>query len=194
MTLTSLFIILNVIFAVVAVGQLLRRPEGAIRNAHARSHGPLDARARVVEVGSHSVPAQARLAVRIAPMDAPGTAIELSGLGDSDRVRIDIGDVQSLRVWLRGRPVPVVSGDMVGSANACRPLSHKIAGWELELTSRDGSLVRCYGEEASLETEQDLARLRRVLAVQVRSEADSHRPVAISVRTLGARKWQPIAL
>jgi hypothetical protein len=194
MTLTSLFIIINVIFAVLAVGQLVRRPEGALRNAHARSHGPMDARARVVEIGSHHVAAQARLAIRIAPMDTPGTALELSGLGEGDPLRIDVDDVQSLRVWLRGRPVSVVSGDTIETSNACRPLSHKIAGWELDLTTRNGDLVRCYGAELSPDTEQDLARLRRVLAVQVRAEADSRRPLAITVRSLGSRKWQPIAL
>jgi hypothetical protein len=195
MTITSLFIILNVILAVFAVGQVVQRPDRKARGVGARSHDHrIDARVRVAEIGPRSVAAQTRIAVCVAPLDVPGTAIELTDLGHGDPVRIGVDQVQSLRVWLRGRPVPVVSGDMIESLNACRPLSHKIAGWELELTTRDGDLVRCYGAELGADTEQDLARLRRMLAVRVRTEADVRRPAVVAVRSLGAQKWQPIAL
>jgi hypothetical protein len=197
MTITSLFILINVICAVLAAGHLVRRPDRVLRdprNARPRFDHRADARVRVAEFGSQSVAAQTRLSVCVAPLDNAGVAIELTGVGDVEPVQIGIDDVRSLRVWLRGRPVAVLSGDAIEPSSALRPLSHMIAGWELELTTRDGDLVRCYGEELSSATEQDLARLRRVLAVRVRAEAEVRPLVAISVRSLGAPKWQPVAL
>jgi hypothetical protein len=198
MTTTDLIIAINVIFAVVACTQLLRSPDGLDRKSrHARARSQVrkfDARARIVDIGSQSFAAQARLAIRVAPVELPGTAIELTGSDDNVLHRISVDDVEELRVWLRGRLVPVVCNDAGASASALRPLSSNMAGWELELTTGSADLVRCYGGELDATVEQDFARLRTMLAVRVRSEVDARRPAAVAVRSLGARKWRPAAL
>lgn len=191
----SLFIALDVIFGIFAFGQLARRPRQTVARSAggwAPSHRPIHARIRVGDFEARGIRPHALVSLRIAPTDAPGTALELSDGRGEEAIRLSVQDVVGIRVWLHGRPVPVVCHSHEATQTALQPLSADIAGWELELCTRSGELVRCYGEDVSPAAEEHLARLQRLLAVEVRSAAPALHTFA-GAGSANSRGWQPIA-
>jgi hypothetical protein len=99
--------------------------------------------------------------MRLAPLAEPRLAAAISTpLGE--HFVIPLADVRSMSVWVRGRAVATVGDPAELSAPFCYPLSGELAGWELEITTTNGGVVRCYGALGS-EIQLDLARLRRAL-------------------------------
>jgi hypothetical protein len=99
--------------------------------------------------------------VRLAPLAEPRLAAAIS-TPRGEQFVIPLADVRSMRVWVRGRAVATI-GDAADFSDAFRyPLSGELAGWELEITTANGGVVRCYGALGS-EIQLDLARLRRAL-------------------------------
>jgi hypothetical protein len=162
MTVTQLFVALNVIFAGVAIGEMVRRPRRPAPRTLVRQRpdAGLPAYVRVAEIGDQPLPAQSRVCLRILPVDAPRAAIEVL-LPGSKQIRFDVADVRGVRLWLRGRPVLPAPDS---SDDSLRPLAADLAAWEFETIMRDGGTLRCYGETLTQAVEQDLLRLRRLVA------------------------------
>jgi hypothetical protein len=133
-----------------------------------KSHGEAETYVRTLRFGSRRLSEQTRLLVRFAPLNSPGTAAECADASGSFRWRIPVADVRSVRVWLRGRAVTSAGAPDLGSTQFLRPLSWPVARWEAEVVTWAGDVVRCYGTGAA---ELDVARLRRLVAVQHRASA-----------------------
>lgn len=118
------------------------------------------------------------VAIRVAPLQHPGVAIELRDVvGHTDVLSMRADEIRDLHVWLRGRSVPVLVGDGLPMVSAMLPLPADLAAWEIQIGTESGQILRCYGEDRSVAMEHDLARLRRLVAAQAyRSLALSGRP------------------
>jgi hypothetical protein len=182
-TTTELIITLNVV--IVAVVALQFVSGSAVRHAGPRRapRADHDVVIRVARIASQTSATQSRGALRIAPLDSPRTALVLTLEREAEPIGLALGQMRSLRVWLHGRPAPVLlpGADLVTGA-ALRPLSPRIAEWELEAVTETGELFRCYGRELTPAAEADLARLRRLLAVRAKTETE-----AASTRTTPRR-------
>jgi len=165
----------NLIFAVVAISESGRRPSSGIRRPKApqRAEMGFDARVRVAEFGAMTLRPQSLVTVRVAPLDEPGTAIEVRPGANGPLRRIGVHEILDARLWLRGRPVAIRGEASEGHSNL-RPLSAELADWELEVTTRGGEAVRCYGASLTPAVEQDLLLLRRMLAVRDRAASSGH--------------------
>jgi hypothetical protein len=154
----QLFVALNLVFAILALAEMPRRPRKPVRKSRLR-HAPearLDAYVRVAQLNGRTLPAQTRLSLCVAPLDAPGTALDISTSGST--TRIAAADLRDVRLWLRGREVAAAGSP---SHEEVRPLAAELAAWEVEVSTRGGEMLRCYGDTLPLAAEHGLVQLRR---------------------------------
>jgi hypothetical protein len=165
MSITGLFVAVSTGVAVTVVTGLLRPRTRTFADRRGDRSSWLEAVLRFAVVnGMSAANAQTRFAVRIAPLDAPGTAFEFDCRIDGELRRLGVlaSSVREMHIWVRGRELPVVCGDQ--EVSALRSLAPEVAAWELEIATASGNIIRCYGEDITAAIEDDLARLRRLVA------------------------------
>jgi hypothetical protein len=167
MTPTHTLLVLNVVLVALAMRHVARtrgpwkRDAPAPRPESAGADNSVDAIVRIARFGDRSLAEQTRILVRVAPPTDRRAVVELSSAFDGGISRVDVEQVAAARGWTDGRPSFAV-GDLTMTERTLKPLSRAIAGWELELVTSGGDVLRCYGRGDDA-IAGDLLRLRRLI-------------------------------
>lgn len=161
MPVTVPLLLVSLILALVAIAQS-RRPHRTASLRVVPQVKPVSKRVssllRTGHIGDGVLGDPVRTTVRIAPVDAPHIALEISDLTGQVLAQLTVAETVMARGWSSGHVV-LGFGETRREYGPSWALGPNLAGWELHLVSASGEMLRCYGVPASAAAD-DLDRLR----------------------------------
>lgn len=106
--------------------------------------GPLPALARIGRLGDPGLADPQRALAHVAPTGSPQAAVQLVGTDGTLLAEVALPDVVMARGW-SGGSLLLTFGENRRDYGPSWPLGRNVAGWEIHLVDRAGTLLRCSG-------------------------------------------------
>lgn len=164
------FLLVSLGVATVVLYQARRLRGGVpVRPVLSSSNPRVPALLRIGRIGVEAHGKATRCTARVAPVDAPDSAIVVHGANGTVLADVATTDLVMARAFTGGR-CAVSFGEARREFGQTWPLGPEVAGWEIHLVDVTGTITRCYGTPGS-RLDLDIERLRRRIEHTLLAEA-----------------------